>query len=94
MGIKISLGRIIFLLLAAIVFFIPMEEVLLVGDEGSGTVLRYLGFLILLLFFVDIVWHRQCHRWSLEQVGFFCFFMCYYMFLKNLFLSVAFLYFF
>ena len=70
---KISVSKIIYLLLSLMVFFIPMEELVGLGDKGSGTLLRYLGLLNMPLFFFDMLKRKQFHRWAWEQKTFFCF---------------------
>ncbi len=67
----ISVSGIIYCVLSLIVFFIPMEDIMGVG--GQGTLLRYLLIGVLPFFFFDVLLHKKYHRWSLEQKIFFCF---------------------
>ncbi|MDD5130140.1 MAG: O-antigen ligase family protein [Candidatus Omnitrophica bacterium] len=68
---RISLKEIIFSYLAIIIFLIPIENMTLMG--GQATLLRYLGFGIVPLFFVDIFNRKKLYRWSIEQWIFFIF---------------------
>jgi len=68
---QISLRKIILSYLSLIIFLIPVENVTLIA--GRGTLLRYLGFGIVPLFFIDTFNQMKLYRWSVEQWIFFIF---------------------